>query len=35
MRRFLGVFIAALVFAADPKLAPEMQMVTDRIPAHT
>jgi hypothetical protein len=33
MRRFLGVFIAALVFAADPKLSPEMQAVADRISA--
>lgn len=33
MRRLLGLFVAVILFAADPKLTPEMQAVADHITA--
>ncbi len=33
MRRLLGLFVAVALFAADPKLTPEMQAVADHISA--
>lgn len=33
MRRLLGLFVAAILFAADPRLTPEMQAVAEHITA--